>query len=296
VKNILSLSCLSAALFLAPQIASAQCTVSTPTGAWGFSAQGFLSDTISLLPAVERASESRESKISLDLTTNDPFGEEGIIVFDGNGHITVTETINNNGQVSQFGPFTGTYSVNTDCTFGLVFHTVPGMLYSAVFVNGATEFRFIGTSQGTTITGSGKRISIGQAITCNNASPTGAWGFDVQGYTGLNSLSMFAALKTYQRRLSPISISDTPLALSGVIVFDGAGRLTVTETVSRGGQITQLGTNNGSYSVNSDCSFAMILHGLPSFFYNGVFVNGVTEFRVVDTDSTNVATGSGKKE
>jgi len=40
----------------------------------------------------------------------------------------------------------------------------------------------------------------------------------------------------------------------------------------------------------------MILHGLPSFFYNGVFVNGVTEFRVVDTDSTNVATGSGKKE
>src|ERR1700722_16424535 len=80
VKNILSLSCLSAALFLAPQIASAQCTVSTPTGAWGFSAQGFLSDTISLLPAVERASESRESKISLDLTTNDPFGEEGIIV------------------------------------------------------------------------------------------------------------------------------------------------------------------------------------------------------------------------
>jgi hypothetical protein len=248
--------CLTAVL-LVPLFADAQCTSATPTGAWGFNAQGFLSSG------------------SLD----SPIGEEGIIVFDGIKHITVNETFSNGGAITRLGPFTGTYSVNADCSFAMIFHdgVAPSALFSGFFVNGATEFRIVDTDAGVTLTGVGKLIN---NAACSDATPAGTWGFDAHGFVNASS------------------VTSTPLALAGEITFDGLGHLVFYETYSLGGKITAVGAGYGKgvYVVNPDCSFTLTLHGEgPTVYYNGVFVNA-TEFLVVDATANNADIGSGKHQ
>jgi hypothetical protein len=132
----------------------------------------------------------------------------------------------------------------------------------------------IATQSGVAATGSGKKIS---AANCNDGSPAGSWGYDLQGYTGLTASS---------------GAGYPPFAASGIITFDGAGHFTIAETLSQSGGISQSG-GGGTYNVNADCSFSMIIYGEPAFFYHGVFVDGLTGFFIVDTTPGDAVTGSG---
>jgi hypothetical protein len=89
-----------------------------------------------------------------------PFGGVGRQTFDGNGHVSGTQTVNVNGNVFRQ-TYTGTYTVNPDCTGSvtLMIDIPPGLVTHSDFViddNGA-EIRAVETDAGSVITVIGRR-------------------------------------------------------------------------------------------------------------------------------------------
>lgn len=65
-----------------------------------------------------------------------PFGEAGIATLDGAGHLSGKSTVNLGGVVLQ-PTFTGTYTVNPDCTGTMLFTVSTGVvLHDAIVVTG----------------------------------------------------------------------------------------------------------------------------------------------------------------
>jgi hypothetical protein len=69
----------------------------------------------------ENASRAKCSEATLDGTylfayEKVPFALAGYEVFDGNGHVKGVATTNVNGKITSKEPFSGTYTVKTDCT------------------------------------------------------------------------------------------------------------------------------------------------------------------------------------
>ena len=84
----------------------------------------------------------------------------GPITFDGEGNLSATYTVSLNGKSFE-GAFTGTYTVDADCTGMITLHlpllglTSKG---SFVIVNQSRERFFTGTDPGVTITGVTKKL------------------------------------------------------------------------------------------------------------------------------------------
>jgi hypothetical protein len=84
----------------------------------------------------------------------------GPINFDGQGNLSATYDVNLGGTPFQ-GSFTGTYTVNANCTGTVTLHlpllgiTTNG---SFVIVNNGQETFFTGTDPGITITGATKKL------------------------------------------------------------------------------------------------------------------------------------------
>ena len=72
-----------------------------------------------------------------------PFGEAGIVTFDGAGRLFGKTTINAGGLLLT-PPFTGTYTVNADCTGSVTVQSEFGSLQEAIVVIGAGQ-RYVGT-------------------------------------------------------------------------------------------------------------------------------------------------------
>jgi hypothetical protein len=86
-----------------------------------------------------------------------PGANVGVVTFDGAGNLSVTGTFvfeSSGGQ--RFGPDTGTYTVNSDCT-GTATDDTAGIHFDIVTVDGGKEFLGIQTDIGTTATIDGKK-------------------------------------------------------------------------------------------------------------------------------------------
>lgn len=84
----------------------------------------------------------------------------GPITFDGEGHLSATYTVSLNGKPFE-GAFTGTYTVDADCTGSVTLHLPLLGLTSKgnfVIVNQGRETFFTGTDPGVTITGVTKKF------------------------------------------------------------------------------------------------------------------------------------------
>jgi hypothetical protein len=89
-----------------------------------------------------------------------PVAAVGPINFDGAGNTSATYSVNVNGTNFQ-GSFTGTYTVNRDCT-GNVTINLPRLGISSngrfVIVGHGLEAPFMGTDSGVTVTGVAKKL------------------------------------------------------------------------------------------------------------------------------------------
>jgi hypothetical protein len=84
------------------------------------------------------------------------FSAVGIIVFDGAGHFTVTDTVTVNGIITRFENYTGTYAQYSNGMGSLTMHSgVSGVpvTYDFVVANNGTEIDLVGTDQGLALTG-----------------------------------------------------------------------------------------------------------------------------------------------
>jgi hypothetical protein len=104
--------------------AQAACSNATLTGTYGAQNQGY-----SLAGADGTALASPAPLTAINLLT-----------LDGNGNISRTGTQNTGGTVTP-NDLSGTYSVNADCTFSIIFKTASGGLnhVSGVITNGGAE-------------------------------------------------------------------------------------------------------------------------------------------------------------
>jgi hypothetical protein len=86
---------------------------------------------------------------------NYQYSAVGKMLPDGNGAITGTETNSNWGTVTRNVTYTGTYTVNNDCTGSIVLQYTGGPLnYDIVFIPSTNQINMIQSDQGITITGS----------------------------------------------------------------------------------------------------------------------------------------------
>jgi hypothetical protein len=122
-------------LAVAPNLHAANCSNASLKGVYGFSSQGFTEVTPDISPAGFV-----------------PWAETGLIVYDGHGNIpsgtfTVNTTTANGGIIR--GTFTGTYTVNGDCTGTIVADTGDGNLFHfELVVEGSARHTAINTDPG----------------------------------------------------------------------------------------------------------------------------------------------------
>jgi hypothetical protein len=100
--------------------AAERCTAASLKGNYGFTASGYFPNGPGNAP-------------------NAPIVATGVTTLDGEGNVAATVTASFNGDISTF-PYTGTYSVNPDCT-GLVTGTPGSGLanFSIVVLRGGAE-------------------------------------------------------------------------------------------------------------------------------------------------------------
>lgn len=88
-----------------------------------------------------------------------PFAAVGVQTFDGAGRFTATNTVSNGGTVVRNLAFSGTYTVNRDCTGSMIADFGNGLTARADFVIGSNgdELFFISADPQTTYSGTFRR-------------------------------------------------------------------------------------------------------------------------------------------
>lgn len=124
-------------LALAPHLYAARCSNASLRGTYAYSSQGFIQATPDTSPAGFV-----------------PWVQTGVAVYDGHGNIlsgtfTVTTTTANNPEGSFRGTFTGTYTVNRDCTGTVQVDLGDGTLFNFdLVVQGPEKHTYNGTDPG----------------------------------------------------------------------------------------------------------------------------------------------------
>src|SRR2546428_9165960 len=114
------------------------CTLQTLRGSFGFTAQGFVTDS-STLPASVGAFA--------------PLADSGLMTFDGRGNLFGSSTPSIGGLIDQT-TFSGTYTVNPNCTGSstLIFRSGGTVHLEFVLDDHAKEMRAVQKDAGTAIT------------------------------------------------------------------------------------------------------------------------------------------------
>jgi hypothetical protein len=91
----------------------------------------------------------------------------------------------------------------------------------------------------------------------------------------------------------PAAINDfTPVAGGGLVIFDGHGNISTSETVSVGGLVSPVDVP-GTYTVNSDCTGTF---STPHAHLNLVIIGNGRKIQAVNTDPGNVVLDNFIKE
>jgi len=208
------------------------------------------------------------------------FADAGRIVFDGGGNLNGTDTESLNGLISTGLTFSGTYSVQTDCTGTAVISGGITAKLRFMLVEGGQEVNVFDTDLGLVASG---QITKQQLADCTNASLKGVYSFAVSG-------SVLGA-----------SGEAGDVAAFARLVVDGRGHSTESSNSSfNGAQVED--TQAGTYSVNPDCTgSAASTHTSGPLtgqvdHVNFVIVEGGAEVKVIVTDPGAVFAGTVDKQ
>ena len=113
------------------------------------------------------------------------------------------------------------------------------------------------------------------ATACSLSSITGRYGFVLTGWVGGEGALI-------------------PLATSGYLTADGAGKLTGDGTTVEAGSIMPLGGLTGTYTVSANCTgtAAITPNTLPTVNVNFVIVAAGKQLVIIDTDIGSTITGT----
>jgi hypothetical protein len=195
------------------------------------------------------------------------FADSGSLTADGNGIFTGSSTFSESGTIASRA-ISGAYTVSSDCTGSATFTDSLGntLHINLVVLGSGQEIDFIQTDTGAVVSGSAMQ----QQAHCTANSISGTYGFAICGWY-------------YDSNGTGWGFAD-----SGKLISDGAGNLTLNDTVSQGGTISNR-TVSGNYAVNSDCTGSATIGG--SAHLNFVVVAG-GEVQFIQTDNSTTISGS----
>jgi hypothetical protein len=235
--------------------AQSGCSVATLRGAYLYAQDGF---TI----AGETASQRT------------PFAQAGREIFNGDGTMSGVATANFNGGVVRV-TYTGTYTVEADCTGAVTFTDGDGVVshYDIAIEDGGAEFGFVQTDANVVTAAFERRRTASQGA-CSLVTLKGNYvyagdGFDVAGAG---------------------STDRTPFATAGREVYAGNGTLSGIDTTSTNGVAART-TYTATYTVNADCSGTYAYDSDPTNPYELFVDPSGAEFAYVAAGANRVAAG-----
>jgi hypothetical protein len=205
------------------------------------------------------------------------FADAGRIVFDGRGNLTGTDTEGLNGLINKGLTFSGTYSVQGDCTGTANVHGGLTVNLRFAVVEGGQEADTIAVDPGVVAAGQITKIQLER---CSNATLRGAYAFAESGSA-----------------YGPGGEAGD-VAAYGRIVFDGRGNDTETSQASFNG-LQSADTQTGTYSINPDCTGSAVSTHHPSGMVDTVdfvMVEGGTEAKFIVTNPGTVFAGTVDKQ
>lgn len=160
----------------------------------------------------------------------------GIIRFDGSGNSSGESITNIEGLgVTGVDTFTGTYAVNSDCTYsgdltggGVTFHFVGTITGSGML----QETHYVITDPGWVAPGAVKRIQPG---TCSTATLKGSYALFGEGM---------------------VTASNQPITHVGIVTYDGARNFFGNDTIMLNGALIP-DTFSGTYTVTGECMISV---------------------------------------
>ncbi|MGA7238154.1 MAG: hypothetical protein WBY44_20885 [Bryobacteraceae bacterium] len=193
------------------------------------------------------------------------------LILDGSGNISGYSAENMAGNWIQ-GNITGTYVVNTDCTFSFAIADAGGHTenFSGVLTGQSSTAMVLQTDPGTGVSGT---LKSARGL-CQTSDISGSFGLQYSG-TSLPTNSAYSSV--------------------GVVTLDGQGNLTAAETRFSGGTSSQA-QSSGTIIVNSDCSFTMALSPISgsgatmNFF--GIASADNKQLLIVQSDAATAVTGT----
>lgn len=246
----------SAGLAVPTHAENLYCTNATLHGSFAFTAQG-----------------TTLASLGLPAPLTGAFASSGSAEFDGKGHFELTATSSFAGVVQGPATVSGTYSVNSDCSY--TSQASNGASFSAVIVDHGREILILQTNKGVAITGTAEArrrpeadaISNSERKTCDSVSFAGAYGFLAAGFAGAPTLPG-----------DPFG----PLAGVGIVNVSPDGTFTMTAQRSVNGVIDpeplQL---KGTYQFTSRCTVELSFE--VGFHFIAELVNG-DEAVFIETD------------
>ena len=203
------------------------------------------------------------------------FADSGRLVADGNGNLSGTSTVSENGAISRR-TLRGSYSVDQDCRGSAVLNASSGysVVLDCVIVDNGRGIQFIQTDTGTVISGGARKQ---EAVNCTNGTVSGSYGFSIDGWLTATGFDAYA---------------DT-----GRLVVNGGNSFSGSTTSSLDGNVNSR-TLTGNYNMNSDCTGSATFKDTNGNVLSLDFSAeaGGRELRFIQTDSGTVISGTGVRQ
>ena len=209
------------------------CTNATLHGSFAFTAEG-----------------TTLAGLGLPMPLTGAFASSGSAEFDGSGHFELTAISSFAGVVQGPATVTGTYSVNTDCSYSS--QATNGASFRAVIVDHGREILILQANYGVVIAGTAKATARRdpdesprqEHSACDNKSFAGSYGFLAQGFAGAPTLP---------------GAPFAPLAGVGIVDVSPDGTFTMTAQRSVDGLIDPSPLSlKGTYQFTSGCTVNLI--------------------------------------
>jgi hypothetical protein len=202
-----------------------------------------------------------------------PFAASATPTYNGAGKFSGTFNASFGGVIVP-GKFTGTYTINPDCTYSDEFTPLPGLvIHHAGTITGDGMFReihYIYSDAGLVISGTAKKTPPGP---CSLATLKGTYALFGQG-TVTGPLSGFPP--------PPLLFAHT-----GILTFDGKGHFSGENKEDFDGVIVPE-TYTGTYTVNPDCTATAVINtSLGLVIHEAGTITGDGDFKQVHNIITN---------
>jgi hypothetical protein len=169
-----------------------------------------------------------------------PITAVGRTAYDGKGSAVNPYTVSVNGVIST-GTGIGIYTVNSDCTGSVV--TTDGAHYSFVITPDGSTFDWIDIDPGRVFSGTAIRLT-------RRLEPA-----DEDALCPAGNATLRGPLMT---QATGYIVGVGPIAVVGLMTYDGKGGGVLVSTLSVNGAISQ-GTFTATYTVNSDCTMTQTM-------------------------------------